>query len=308
MNAAEVIQSYVHDVARQLPRKKRADVAFELRALLADELAAKAEAEGRAPDKAMALSLLTRFGRPAATAVRYHPRAPLIDPADNHHFVIWALAGLVFVVAGGVMSPMETDGGDSFLKWLGLLAIIFALMGWWRRRNPDALGWTPKPVEDPCAANRPVTLLLAVLFLVFPVFMYAAPQTFVETVFLGAFPAGGLELNGFMESGSGLGLRQATIAALGLYAALYVWVTAAGRWRVWTRRAAIINLMAIALLLGAHAPLAQQGLVFVSPVANQTAVPLFALIGAFMVLGAFYEIYREWARVDPAPAMKSGGV
>jgi hypothetical protein len=94
-------------------------------------------------------------------------------------------------------------------------------------------------------------------------------------------------------------------AGLGLYAALYVWVALQGRWRVWTHRAAIACLIAIALLLGVHAPLAQQGLVFVSPVANQTAVPLFALIGAFMLLGSFYEIYRDRARGDPAPVMES---
>src|SRR5262245_8316293 len=65
MNANEVIESYVCDVARSLPRDKRNDVAFELRALLADELAAKAQAAGRAPDEAMAMDLLQRFGRPA---------------------------------------------------------------------------------------------------------------------------------------------------------------------------------------------------------------------------------------------------
>lgn len=51
MTADDVIQFYVRDVASYLPRKKRNDVAFELRALLQDELAAKASAQGRAPDE-----------------------------------------------------------------------------------------------------------------------------------------------------------------------------------------------------------------------------------------------------------------
>lgn len=53
MTATEVLDAYVRDVARYLPRAHRNDVAFELRALLEDELRARAEADGRAPDEAM---------------------------------------------------------------------------------------------------------------------------------------------------------------------------------------------------------------------------------------------------------------
>ena len=57
MSANDVIESYVRDVARLLPNKRRDDVALELRALLQEELAGKAEAAGRAPDRAMAMAL-----------------------------------------------------------------------------------------------------------------------------------------------------------------------------------------------------------------------------------------------------------
>ena len=38
MNANDVIECYVNEVAVQLPRAQRNDVAFELRALLQEEL------------------------------------------------------------------------------------------------------------------------------------------------------------------------------------------------------------------------------------------------------------------------------
>src|SRR5690348_3765322 len=82
MTADDVIESYVRDVARLLPHKRRDDVALELRALLQEELAAKAEAAGRPQDQAMAMALLAGFGRPAEAAARYEPRKPLIDPED----------------------------------------------------------------------------------------------------------------------------------------------------------------------------------------------------------------------------------
>ena len=94
MNANELIDSYVADVARLLGRKQRDDVAFELRALLVEELDAKAEAAGRAPDAALATELLAGFGRPAEVAARYQPALVMIDPADTRTFVRASVIGV----------------------------------------------------------------------------------------------------------------------------------------------------------------------------------------------------------------------
>ena len=56
MDINAIIDSYVRDVAACLPRAKRNDVAYELRALLDEELAGRAQVAGHAPDKAMAVS------------------------------------------------------------------------------------------------------------------------------------------------------------------------------------------------------------------------------------------------------------
>src|SRR5690242_20440475 len=64
MNADDVIDSYVRDVARRLPPRQRDDVAFELRALLDEDLRARVAAEGRAPDADLALALVRSLGRP----------------------------------------------------------------------------------------------------------------------------------------------------------------------------------------------------------------------------------------------------
>jgi len=160
MNGNEVIESYVRDVARCLPRKMRNDVALELRALLGDELAAKAHAQGRVPDKVMAMELIKGFGRPAEAAARYHPRPAVIDAADTHHFLIWSLAGaVVLTVLSAVSQAGKVDSG-LFLQWLGALVIVFALMGWRRRRSPGALRW--KPTRDPHSIPRGLSLLAMV--------------------------------------------------------------------------------------------------------------------------------------------------
>ena len=68
MDADAVITAYVADVAARLPRRRRGDVAFELQALLAEELQGVAAAEGRAPDAPMATLLQPKS--PTATARR----------------------------------------------------------------------------------------------------------------------------------------------------------------------------------------------------------------------------------------------
>lgn len=293
MNANDVIESYVVDVAAQLPRKQRNDVAFELRALLHDELAAKAGAAGRAPDKAMAMELLSGFGRPAETASRYVPRNPLIDPSDNHNLLIWAVVGAVLL-----------HGKDaSWLAWMGALVVIFAMMAWSRRRWPNRLAWRPRRVRDPDAASRWAWIACALLTLVFPLAMYVAPRAFAETLFLGAIPTGGLELSeAFLTSWQ----REAVIGGLVVVACLYVVNAVRGRFTAWSRWTQIVVNLFLGVLLVMHAapmvaPLSgERFLVFQSELANQVAPPYFLLAGGITLLCALYEAYREWARVRPA--------
>lgn len=53
MNPDDVIEAFVRDVMRKVPAKDRNDIGLELRGLLADMLADRAQREGRAADDAM---------------------------------------------------------------------------------------------------------------------------------------------------------------------------------------------------------------------------------------------------------------
>lgn len=304
MTADAVIEAYVRDVAKYLPRGKRNDVAFELRTLLQDELAAKAERSGRAPDREMALEILQGFGRPAVCAARYQPRPPLIDPADNHNFIIWAVAGALVAV---ILNPH----GLSWFAWIGGVFLYFAVAAWVRRRwQGDRLGWIPtRRVERfPPRVVRPLALLGALGTLVFPFFMYLAPRTFADILFLGRIPTGGLELT---EAFTYSWQRGVTLALLGFIVWLHCAVAWQGGWRAWSRRSSVAAYVLLGVMLVVHsAPLRAPGVesyaIFVSGTANGVAMPILALVGALTVLSALYEAYREWARVDPAPAAGAG--
>src|SRR4051794_12802993 len=107
MDASDVIDSYVHDVARRLPHPKRDDVAFELHALLTDDLDARAREQGRPADADLAVEMLHGFGRPAETAASYHRPFTIIEPFDTWSFVVAAVAGV------SLASLLTTPSGAS---------------------------------------------------------------------------------------------------------------------------------------------------------------------------------------------------
>ncbi|MGW0807741.1 hypothetical protein [Nonomuraea sp. NPDC002799] len=170
MRPDDLIQSYVDDVARLLPRGQRRDVAAELRTLLSEELAAKVAETGRPADEDMARELVLAFGRPAEVAARYHSFPTLIDPADSPRFlrltvlglaVIWLLGLVEAVRSHPVGSPADLLGvlqrwwlgaGLPALWWPGLLVLCFAAGAWFRRHRPEPV-WKPRRT-DRDAVNR----------------------------------------------------------------------------------------------------------------------------------------------------------
>src|SRR5690606_20384888 len=227
--------------------------------------------------------------------------------ADTHHFLIWSGAGaLAIAVLAALSEGKDADGGEALLQWLGALVVVFALMGWWRRWRPQhGLRWKPKRVQDPTRrAHRGASITLGLLTLI-PLWVYAAPRSFVSTAFLGRVPTHGLALD---PDFPGSALWIATLAALGLQTSTYIWAAVDGRWRRATRWTSILALVAIGLLLAAHTDPAEQQQVFLSAQANATAAPIFGLVGAFTILCAFYDMYCQWARTTPAPALKNEAV
>jgi len=299
MKTHDVIESYVRDVARFLPRDKRNDVALELRELLHDELAAKAEARGVVPDRALAMELLAGFGRPAEVAARYHPRNPLIDPEDNHNFIIWAIFGIVGI------SVLKGDAAPDVMHWIGIVFLVFAMIGWARRRQPAGrFAWRPSAQDMPAQGGRWPALLAALGLVVFPLLVYLSPQGYWDAATLGQGVAGGLgQTDAFLDSWQ----RTATIGWFALVIANYLVVAAQDGWKRWNRQLSITGHIGLGLMLLAHAaPLAtlvdrEPFAIFVAAGADAVARPWFGFAGAITVLGGLYGMYREWVRVEPAP-------
>ena len=108
MNPQELIDAYVDDIVRQLPRKLRADVGTELRELLTEDLAADAHGQGRKPDEAMTLDFLNAFGRPEDVALRYKPAGfNIIDPGYSRNFIRAAVIGILVIAGLGLVNAFK---------------------------------------------------------------------------------------------------------------------------------------------------------------------------------------------------------
>jgi hypothetical protein len=300
MDAQTVIESYVRDVTQQLRRKDRADVALELRALLTEELAARAS--GALATEAMAIELLRGFGAPSEVAARYRPATPLLDAADTRPFIIAAILGAMVITAGVAIAPSAAahphQGTDAatgaFLGWLGFLVVVFATRSWARRHWPSLTAWKPR---DPNQASRFGSVAL-VAVIVLGIVCYGSP-TWVAAQFTGR------PIPHWMENVAYTPDFQAT--RLPWLLALWVgqgvlmgWVAIEGRWSTLTRRIEAGSNLAVALAL---IWFLAAGPMFQTAATDHTAKAWLGPIAIFMLL---YAGWRIAMMRPPAPPIQPG--
>lgn len=173
-----LIDRYVSEIGKQLPRKSRADIETEIRSTLEDMLEERAAHAGRPADDAMIRELLKEYGAPARVAESYLPARYLIGPKLFPIFwlvlkivftVLTVLAVIGFGVRYGISDlTMQSFGGllgKAILEYMagmisafGNLVLVFALIerfvpqaaydkegedDW----NPDELTKDPDPDE-----------------------------------------------------------------------------------------------------------------------------------------------------------------
>jgi hypothetical protein len=175
MDPNVIIESYVSNVIGRLPRRQRADVGFELRSLLREELTGRADDAGRPADEAMALALLGAFGRPQDVADRYRPAGfTIIRPADAPQFAWLALGGVALQwaitlpaayldptiaawaasagIAGAWWAPLPTwwlTWGLGAFWWPGFLITVTIVTAAIRHRRGDGAPPASAPSSSP---------------------------------------------------------------------------------------------------------------------------------------------------------------
>jgi hypothetical protein len=302
MHASEVIETYIDDTVRLLPRRQRDDVATELRSLLNEELQARAQESGRPPDESLALALVRGYGRPNEVAARYQPPWAIIGPADSTNFLRAAIIGAGVLVLLGVMrkrlpSPRGTAenlGEIGILVWLGLLVVAFGVKNWIRRRWPAMLLWEPHNRDQ---VNR-VGTAVVVPIATFCIVLYSAPAWMLDQILGGRFDTSWAAYTADFQRWRlplFIGLMVGLLALLS-FAAIQ------GRWRRLTRRLNIGLNMALACLVLSFAV---EGNIFQSSLVDPIARDVLSLIAVIYVSSVGVQIYGEIGRLDRVAAAKN---
>lgn len=309
MNANDVIESYVTDVAVQLPRKQRNDVAFELRALINEGLQDKADAAGRDVDAAMATEFLQAFGGPEEVAARYRPTLTIIDPADGPRFLRLTGIGLAIIWCLGLLQHLPQRIGSWWdaltplgqwwtgtvipsMWWPGVLVVYFGVAEWTRRRWPRAPAWKPR-AGDRIPGGR-VAMAMAVVGILCGIFVLVDPRWVLDFFWGGRAAPAAYDALTYTEA---FRQRQApwVLALLLLNIPLFIAVMVVGRWSLSMRRIETVLALATCAVL---AWVVLGGPVFMTPRSDGTAKFFVVLIIAFVLLDAAIKMYR---RVRPAP-------
>lgn len=301
MTADDIIESYVTDVVRLLPRKQRRDVALELQALLHDEVAAK---EGD-PESA-AREVVAGLGRPAEVAARYGPPVSLIDPADSRWFLTLAGGGAAVIVFGAVLNAFLEPGVDqpaeqakaisdrwptawlTVFAWCGVLAVGFAIAAWARRRWPQLAKWKPRPAPNDRISR--VGRIAAVLFYVVGTAILINPAWFMQKLFHNQ-----AVVDAFTYEDSFVRVRGPILLALiTLGLVIQVVLIVQGQWYAWSRRTDLAN--SIAVCVGLTLVLAT-GPVFRAEPTDQAMRGAMAIIVLVTLVDVGLRVRRDHVRL-----------
>jgi hypothetical protein len=304
MDPKTLIESYVDDVARRLPRRLRADVALELRALLTEELAGRASEAGREPDEAMALALLRGFGAPADVADRYRPGGfNIVQPQAARGFALLCLGGLglqwALTLPGVLLGAASADeaavrlgswwltGGLGAFWWPGFLVTIAIIAGWIAQRWPSHAEWAPRRVVDPDRVNRPLLSLGLAAWLVGAGIVLSLPWVAAH----GPQPLARI----FAFDPAFLRWKAWWLPPLWTgHFLLYAVVMRQGRWRPLTRRVGLGFSLATSLLCGWWAT----GPIFTAPTTDGLPRVALAILAVGGLVGVVVGLWREQTRLS----------
>ena len=159
----ELIDRYVYEVGRQLPRKNRSDIQAELQSTLVDTLEAR---WGGDVAEEHVVTLLKEFGSPEKVAASYYPEGqyligprlyPLFRLVSSIALTVFVivqlvLLGVLVVFKGEPVHVVEYTGGliSSILTVIGAVVLVFAVMQRLDvKPEPEETDWDPRQLPSP---------------------------------------------------------------------------------------------------------------------------------------------------------------
>ena len=142
----KLIDTYVSEIGRRLPKKARADIEAEIHSTLEDTLEERSRKAGRPVDDDLVVEVLKELGRPEKVAASYLGERYLIGPQLFPTFelvlkIVLSVFGILALIGLGVQLARSGvtllnlfDGiagvGSAFIAALGNVVLVFAIIEW----------------------------------------------------------------------------------------------------------------------------------------------------------------------------------
>jgi hypothetical protein len=146
---SNLIDAYVAEIGRRLPRKNRGDIEAEIRSILQDMLDERSQKAGKPVDEEMTLEVLKAYGAPEKIAATYQGERYLIGPRMYPTFTLvlriaLVVIGVLALIGLGVALSHTLNPEDavqtvlnaignflaSGMTALGNIVLIFAIIEW----------------------------------------------------------------------------------------------------------------------------------------------------------------------------------
>jgi len=123
-----LIERYVSEIGKKLPRKSRTDIETEIRSTLEDMLEERSAQAGRPADDEMVKELLRQYGAPAKVAATYRPEQYLIGPKLFPFFwmvlqIVGAVLVAVTIIGTGIKIGVDGLNPQATLALVGTHAL-----------------------------------------------------------------------------------------------------------------------------------------------------------------------------------------
>lgn len=125
-----LLDKYMIEVGKQLPRKNRLDLQAEIRSTIEDMLEDRSRETDRPVDDALIGEVLQEYGAPARVAAAYRPARYLIGPRLFPFFemvvkIVLTVLTVVSLIGFGIASANRGFAGPDFLAALGKFLLEF---------------------------------------------------------------------------------------------------------------------------------------------------------------------------------------
>lgn len=175
MEPMELIDRYVAEVGKGLPRKHRDDIEAEILSAIEDMLAERCQKTGKPVDLKMAVDVLKEYGAPRKVAASYHHERYLIGPRLFPSFltvvkvILPIVAAIALVKMGISLGQMELTVDTIFetvflgiaeffgtaFTALGSIMVLFAIVQWTLPEFKGNTGeWDPYKLPAATPRNR----------------------------------------------------------------------------------------------------------------------------------------------------------